>query len=164
MNNLINRDYHEVIGKIIKFEMNDDLRLGQELLSKIPYNYIGEQEEIFKNEESEYNPLAMTEEELSKLIPKLNFNLPETKLKLIEKIYIENNEYWELYELYEDTYPFSQLPKMTLYNYCRNCCGLPMTEEENRKIKQDLKSINKSMKQLNNKKIKKEKGVFNIDF
>ena len=60
MNNLINRDYHEVIGKIIKFEMNDDLRLGQELLSKIPYNYIGEQEEIFKNEESEYNPLAMT--------------------------------------------------------------------------------------------------------
>jgi len=164
MNNLINRDFHEVIGKIVKFEMNEDLRLGQELLSKIPYNYIGEQEEIFKNQTTEDNPLAMSEEELKKLIPKVNFNLPETTLKLVEKSFIDSQQYWELYDLYEDTYPFSQLPKMTLYTYCRNCCGLPMTDEENKKIKQDMKTINKSMKLIKKKQMKKEKGVYNINF
>ena len=48
MNIILDRDYHEVVGKLIKFEMTDEMRLGQELLSRIPYNYIEEQEEMFK--------------------------------------------------------------------------------------------------------------------
>ena len=36
MNNLITRDFHEAIGKVITIEMNDDVRLGNALLDKIP--------------------------------------------------------------------------------------------------------------------------------
>ena len=35
------------------------------------FNLIGEQEEVFKTQ-NDYNPLAMSEDELKKLIPKLN--------------------------------------------------------------------------------------------
>ena len=44
MNNLINRDYHEAIGRVVKFEVNNDLQLGNSLLPRIPYNMIGEME------------------------------------------------------------------------------------------------------------------------
>lgn len=163
MNDLLTRDYHEVVGNILKIEMNEDFRLGNALIDRIPFNYIGEQEENFK-EVSDYNPLAMTEEELRALIPKLNFNLPDTKLRLVEKGFIEKKNYWELYELYKGEYPFNLMNDMSLYSYCRSIVGMPMTNDEFVKIRKDMKSIKKNMKHINSKQIKKKKGVYSIDF
>lgn len=163
MNDLLTRDYHEVVGGILKVEMNEDFRLGTQLLDRIPYNYIGEQEENFKNI-SDYNPLAMTEEELKGLIPKLNFNLPDTKLRLVEKKFIDNKNYWELFDLYKGEYPYNLMNDMGLYSFCRQLVGLPITNEEYVKIRSDMKAIKKNMKHIQSKQTKKKKGVYSIDF
>tara|TARA_R110002020_G_scaffold165110_3_gene352426 strand:- start:5886 stop:6377 length:492 start_codon:yes stop_codon:yes gene_type:complete len=163
MNIILDRDYHEVVGKIIKFEMNNEMRLGQELLNRIPYNYIGEQEELFKKQ-GDYNPLAMSDTDLEALIPKLNFNLPDTKLRLMEKRFIEKKDYWNLFELIKDEHPYNLTNDFAVYTYCRALCGMPVSPEEHRKINQDLKTLKKGMKQINKKKIKKENGVYSINF
>tara|TARA_R100000700_G_C3177297_1_gene152430 strand:- start:2701 stop:3225 length:525 start_codon:yes stop_codon:yes gene_type:complete len=163
MNIILDRDYHEVVGKLIKFEMTEEMRLGQELLSRIPYNYIGEQEELFKNK-TDLNPLAMSEEDLSALIPKLNFNMPETKLRFMEKLFIEKKDYWSLFELIKDEHPYNLTNDFAVYTYCRQLCGMPVTNEEHRKIQQDLKTLKKGMKQIENKKMKKKKGVYSVKF
>jgi len=163
MNDLLTRDYHEVIGDIIKIDMNQDFRLGSILLDRIPYNYIGEQEELFKNK-TEDNPLAMSEDELKKLIPKLNFNLPDTKLRFIEKKLIEEKNYMDLMELYKDEYPYKNMDLIHLYSYCRTLIGNPISSEEYSKIRQDLKSIKRNMKKIESKQMKKKNGVFSIDF
>ena len=163
MNNILNRNFHEIIGPIIKIEMNDDLRLGNELVHRIPYNYIGEQEEVFKNQ-TDHNPLAMTEHDLKKLIPKLNFNLPETKLRLMEKKFIDNQDYWSLYELIKDMHPYNLTNDFAVYSYCRSMCRLPLMAEEYKRINQDLKSLKKSMKKIKNKSMKKLHGNYEIKF
>ena len=163
MNDLLTRDYHEVIGDIIKIDMNQDFRLGSILLDRIPYNFIGEQEELFKNK-TEDNPLAMSEDELKKLIPKLNFNLPDTKLRFIEKKLIEEKNYMDLMELYKDEYPYKNMDSIHLYSYCRTLIGNPISSEEYSKIRQDLKSIKRNMKKIESKQMKKKNGVFSIDF
>jgi len=163
MNDLLTRDYHEVIGDIIKIDMNQDFRLGSILLDRIPYNFIGEQEELFKNK-TEDNPLAMSEDELKKLIPKLNFNLPDTKLRFIEKKLIEEKNYMDLIELYKDEYPYKNMDSIHLYSYCRTLIGNPISSEEYSKIRQDLKSIKRNMKKIESKQMKKKNGVFSIDF
>lgn len=163
MNDLLTRDYHEVIGDIIKIDMNQDFRLGSILLDRIPYNYIGEQEELFKNK-TEDNPLAMSEDELKKLIPKLNFNLPDTKLRFIEKKLIEEKNYMDLMELYKDEYPYKNMDLIHLYSYCRTLIGNPISSEEYSKIRQDLKSIKRNMKKIESKQMKKKNGVYSLDF
>ena len=163
MNDLLTRDYHEVIGDIIKIDMNQDFRLGSILLDRIPYNFIGEQEELFKNK-TEDNPLAMSEDELKKLIPKLNFNLPDTKLRFIEKKLIEEKNYMDLIELYKDEYPYKNMDSIHLYSYCRTLIGNPISSEEYSKIRQDLKSIKRNMKKIESKQMKKKNGVYSLDF
>jgi len=163
MNNILNRNFHEIIGPIIKFEINEDLRLGNELVHRIPYNYIGEQEEVFKNQ-TDHNPLAMTEHDLKKLIPKLNFNLPETKLRLMEKKFIDNQDYWSLYELIKDMHPYNLTNDFAVYSYCRSMCRLPLMADEYKRINQDLKSLKKSMKKIKNKSMKKLHGNYEIKF
>ena len=163
MNDLLNRDYHEAIGDIIKIDMNKEFRLGNMLLDRIPYNYIGEQEELFKNK-SEENPLAMSEDELKKIIPKLNFNLPNTKFRLIEKKFIEEKNYFELIDLYKNEHPYSLMDTMHLYSYCRALVGKPIKTEEYCKIRSDLKSIKKNMKKIQTKQMKKSDGIYSLDF
>jgi len=163
MNNILNRNFHEIIGPIIKFEINEDLRLGNELVHRIPYNYIGEQEEVFKNQ-TDHNPLAMTEHDLKKLIPKLNFNLPETKLRLMEKKFIDNQDYWSLYELLKDMHPYNLTNDFAVYSYCRSMCRLPIMADEYKRINQDLKSLKKSMKKIKSKSMKKLHGNYEIKF
>lgn len=163
MNNIVNRNFHEVVGPIIKFEMNEDLRLGNELVHRIPYNFIGEQEELFKTQ-TDYNPLAMSEDELKKLIPKLNFNLPETKLRFMEKKFIDKQDYWSLYELLKDMHPYNLTNNFAVYSYCRALCRLPIMAEEHRKINQDLKTLKKAMKKIKNKNMKKKHGNYEIKF
>ena len=163
MNNLLTRDYHEAIGDIIKIDMNKEFRLGNMLSDKIPYNYIGEQEELFKNKSDE-NPLAITEIQLKELIPKLNFNLPNTKFRLIEKKFIEEKNYFELMDLYKDEYPYNLIDTMHLYSYCRTLVGKPIKSEEYCKIRSDLKFIRKHMNKIKNKQMKKTDGVYCLDF
>jgi len=163
MNNILNRDFHETVGHIIKIEINDDLRLGNELVNRIPYNYIGEQEQLFKTQ-TDLNPLAMSEEELKNLIPKLNFNLPDTKLRLMEKKFIDNQDYWSLYELIKDMHPYNLTNNFAVYSYCRSLCRLPLMADEYKKINQDLKSLKKSMKKIKNKNMKKLHGKYEIKF
>jgi len=163
MNIILDRDYHEVVGKIIKFEMNNEMRLGQELLNRIPYNYIGEQEELFKKQ-GDYNPLAMSDTDLEALIPKLNFNLPDTKLRLMEKKFIENKDYWNLFELIKDEHPYNLTNDFAVYSYCRSMCRLPIMADEYKRINQDLKSLKKSMKKIKSKSMKKLHGNYEIKF
>ena len=163
MNDLLTRDYHEAVGSIIKIDLNKEFRLGNMLLDKIPYNYIGEQEELFKNK-SEQNPLAMSEIQLKELIPKLNFNLPNTKFRLIEKKFIEEKNYFELIHLYKNEYPYSLMDDMHLYSYCRALVGKAIKPDEYCKIRSDLKSIKKSMKKIQTKQMKKTDGIYSLDF
>ena len=157
MNNLTNRDYHEVIGRIVKIEMNDDLRLGQELSKRIPYNMVGELEEQLKNKK-DINPLSMDEEDLLKLIPRLNFNLPDSQYKLMEKQFMTDGDYWALMSLLEGYEHYQHMGKFALYVYCRELCGKPVSEAEFKQINNDNRTIKKSMKQLKNKALKKSKS------
>jgi len=164
MNNLINRDYHETIGKIIKFEVNEDLQRGNQYLDRIPYNYIGEMEEQLKRKPTEDTPLQMTDEQISGLYPRLCFNLPNNEFNMMESKFIDEKDHWNLMELLEKYPQYSGMSKMTLYSFCRNLCNNPITNEERKKINTDLKVIKKSMKHLNNKSVKKKQGNFKVDF
>ena len=104
MNKLLSREYHEAVGNVVKVDLNKDIALGQALLDRVPYNYIDEQEASFKVV-SDDNPLAMTEDELMKLIPKINFNLPDSDIRMAEKMMIEQGNYWDLLELKQQEYP-----------------------------------------------------------
>lgn len=163
MNDLLTRDYHEAIGGIIKIDMYKEFRLGSMLLDKIPYNYIGEQEELFKNK-SEQNPLAISEDELKKLIPKLNFNLPDTNLRFMEQEFIKNKDYWSLFELLKNEHPYNLIDDMQLYSYCRALVGKPIKPDEYCKIRSDLKFIRKNMRKIQTKQMKKTDGIYSLDF
>jgi hypothetical protein len=163
MNKLLSREYHEAVGNIVKVDLNKDIALGQALLDRVPYNYIDEQEESFKVV-SDDNPLAMTEDELMKLIPKINFNLPDSDIRMAEKMMIEQGNYWDLLELKQQEYPFNMIPKMQLYTYCRALCNKEMSKEEMMRIKADIKFIEKNQKKLKDLKFKKEKGDFWVNF
>ena len=159
----MNREYHETIGNVVQVDLSKDIALGQSLLDRIPYNYIDEQEESFKIP-SENNPLAMTDEDLMKLIPRINFNLPDSDMRMAEKMMIEQGNYWDLLDLKAQEYPFSMLPKMQLYGYCRALCNKNMTKEEHQRIKSDIKFIEKNQKKIKELKFKKEKGDFWVNF
>jgi len=166
MNNLINRDYHEAIGSVIPVQLNKELQLGNSLLSKIPHNAV-EDAKNMAIEKTE-NPNKMTLDEIKKLIPKLNYNLPEEKeeTKLMERIFIDTHNYWGLYEIYINKYPYNLVNPFVIYTYCRNLCGKPMTKNEYTKITMDLKSIKKSIKHIEQKdiKYKKKAGSYKVDF
>lgn len=162
MNNLLTRNFHETIGRVIQFEMNDDIALGQALMDRIPSQVVDKELNPIKEEEE------TTAEDIAveKLYSKMNFNLPDTKFGLIEKILINEKDYWSLFELYNDVEPYNKLPKMSLYTFVRNLVGKPLTKAEYQKINNDVKSIKKSMKQIKNKteKMKKNRGNFTCDF
>lgn len=153
MNNLITRDFHEAIGKVIPIEMNDDVRLGNALLDKIPTTQVQDLKD------NNINTI-----EVSDLYTLLRFNVAETKVKLIEKMLIETHDYWGLFDMYVDVPPYDKLPKLSLYAFVRGLVGKPMLKGEYQKINSDIKSIKKSMKALEKKNYKKTKGKYNVKF
>lgn len=157
MNNLITRDFHEVIGRVIPVEMNEDIRLGNSLLDRIPTTMIQDLEEMGEQEPNNYI-------DESELYSQLRFNVAETKVNLIETILINNKDYWALYDLYLDTTPFNKLPKLSLYTYVRKLVNKPIIKSEYEKINNDIKSIKKSMKALKKKEYKKTRGKYSIKF
>ena len=157
MNNLINRDFHECIGKIVPFEVNDDFRLGNSLLDRIPTTMVQDLQEITEKQEIEYLDASL-------FYSKLRFNVEETKVNLIETMLIKDKDYWGLYDLYTETEPFNKLPKLTLYTYVRNLVNKPILKTEYDKINSDIKSIKKSMKALKKKKYKKTHGKYYVNF
>lgn len=151
MNSLINREYHECIGAVIPIEMNEDIRLGNALLDKIPFNQV-EEAEVVETEEDFYT--------------QLQFNTPNKEdTNMMEKILIEQKNYWGLYQMYLKTEPFKRLPKLSLYSFVRSLVGKPVLKSEYTKITNDIKSIKKSMKQLKKKtKMKKQNGDYCCNF
>ena len=160
MNNLLTREFHEAVGRVIPVEMNDDIALGQSLMDRIPSMEV----------DSEMNPIHIEEEEkveeIDNLYSKLNFDLPNSKIGLIETILIGNKDYWGLYELYTDISPYNKLPKLSLYSFVRGLIGRPVSKNEYTKINSDIKSIKKSMRQLKDKceTMKLSRGNFTCDF
>ncbi len=71
----MNRDYHEAVS-FLNPEISNSIRLGNELLSKIP---------TYNNNEELNNPYGLSQTDLIKLAPKLNFNTPDSELKYMEK-------------------------------------------------------------------------------
>ena len=157
MNNLINRDYHETIGRVVKFEINNDLQLGNSLLPRIPYNMVGEMENQKIQKIDEDKPIALCDDELEKLIPRLNFNLPECNYKLMEKKFIDEKDYWNMYELLNTYDDYKAMGKFAVYVYARELCNCPMEDAEYKKINNDVRTLKKCMKQLKNKNEKKNK-------
>ena len=157
MNNLLTRDFHECVGKVIPVEMNEDLRLGNSLLDRIPTTQVQD----FITEQKENGITHIT---ISDLYTKLRFNVAETKVKMIEQMLIENKDYWGLFDMYENVDPYNKLPKLSLYSFCRGLVGNPMLKSEYSKINQDIKSIKKSMKALEKKNYKKKNGSYNVKF
>lgn len=151
MNSLINRDYHECIGLVIPIEMNEDIRLGNALLDKIPFNQVEEVEEV---------------ELVDDYFSKLQFNTPNyDNTNMMEKILIEQKNYWGLYQMYLNTEPFKRLPKLSLYSFVRSLVGKPVMKSEYTKINNDVKAIKKSMKQIKKKtKMKKQTGDYCCNF
>ena len=158
MNQLVNRDYHETIQKIIPVNVNSDFRTGDYYLSKIPYNQVEE----MKNTKKDLNKVSL--DEMKILLPKLNFNLPDSNFKLMEKYYVDNGDYWGLYDFLINKYPFNLMSKYALYKYCRNLVNKPMTPNEITKIKLDIKAIDKSMKAIKQKIMKKNKQRVEVKF
>lgn len=163
MNNLLTRPFHEVIGDIIKVEMNEDLRLGNALMDRIPYNQVAEVQE--ENKRKEENPNLVSDEECKDLVYKIAFNMPQTQLKYIESLFIKSKNHMGLYNYYKsNVYPYNRMENFALYIYCRKLCGKPMTQVEHKRIKDDLKSIKKSMNLLKKKSKKKQNGSYSVKF
>ena len=163
MNNLLNRNFHEAIGECIRVEMNDDLRLGNYYMDRIPYNMVGEIEE--ENEKKKENPLLVSDDECRELIYRVGFNMPNDYRNFVEKLFIEAKDHWKLYYYYINNVDiYKRMDKFNVYSYCRNICGKPITSTEHKKIRDDLKSIKKSMNILKKKKMKKINGEYRVDF
>ena len=158
MNNLINRDYHETIGRVVKIEINNDLQLGNSLLPRIPFNMIGEMENQKIEKIDDDKPIALSDNELEQLIPRLNFNLPECNYKLMEKKFIDEKDYWNMYELLNTYDSYKNMGKFATYVYARELCNCPIEDAEYKKINNDVRTIKKCMKQIKNKNQKKNKN------
>lgn len=149
----MNRDYHEAVF-FLNPEITNSIRLGNELLSRIPMNNIQE----------ETNPYELSQKDLIKLAPKLNFNTPDSELKFMEQKYIKEQNYMDLMELLKNQYPYNKLEPMPLYSYCRKLCNIPVKKCEYEKIRRDMKAIKKSCKSINGNSFKKSKGKVSVTF
>ncbi len=154
MNNLFNREYHEAVIYLDP-EVSKSIKLGNSLLERIPTNNIDNKKE---------NPYELKEEDLIKLAPKLNFNMPETDLKFYEKKLINEKNYFDLMELVKTQYPFNKLEPIHLYAYCRKLCDVPMKKAEYEKIRRDMKAIKKACKNFNTKQMKKSNLKTTVKF
>ena len=154
---LMNRDYHEAI-QFLDPEISKQIRLGNELLKKIPFP---ETESVTEEEET-YGGLTKRDFELYG--SKLNFNIPNENLKYMEKCLIEEQNYFGLMELLQNQYPYNKLVPYILYSYCRDLCGVPIKKSESEKIKRDLKAIKKACNHLTKKQLKKESRKVKVEF
>ena len=52
----------------------------------------------------------------------------------MEKKFIDNQDYWSLYELLKDMHPYNLTNDFAVYSYCRSMCRLPLMAEEYKRI------------------------------
>tara|TARA_E500000305_G_C4018721_1_gene237378 strand:+ start:587 stop:1042 length:456 start_codon:yes stop_codon:yes gene_type:complete len=150
MNKLTNRQYHECLN-YIDLEIPQAIKYGNELLDRIPFNQIEQNEEIEKLD-------------IEELIPKLNLNLPEGNLKLMEKYFIEEKDHISLTELLKTQEPYNKLDPILLYYYCRELVGNPVKGVEKKRIKNDIKVLKKATKQIEKNRVKFETRKSTIEF
>ena len=166
MEKMINRQYHETIGNIIPIELPKDIILGNSLLDKIPKkNNLPNEGRIYNGEDNKNKSIPLTQTDIIKLLPKLNFNLPQEKeCKMMEKIFISNRDYWNLYHLLRSQSPFDKLSKFVLYRYCRTLVNKPITNAEYIRITNDLKAIKRYSRDIEKNLFKIRNGKYNLYF
>lgn len=130
-----NREYHEIFN-YINPPLTKSFQLGNKLKDRILYNQVEEDIEKKTNE--------LKYEEYCDLLPRLNFNIGDTKTKFISQTLIKNKNYIDMYELLLRSPPFDTLPPLQLYTYCRNICNKPITEKEFNKINADRNILKKN--------------------
>ncbi len=135
----------------MEIEIPSTIKYGNDLLDRIPFNQLEE-----NNEMSKLN--------IEELIPMLNLNLPEGNLKLMEKYFIEEKDHISLTELLKTQEPYNKLDPILLYYFCRNMVGNPVKMVEKKRIQNDIKALKKATKQLENNRIKFNKINSTIDF
>lgn len=135
ISNIQNREYHEVFN-FISPPLTKSFQLGNSLKDRIPYNQV--EEDI----EKKTNELKYTE--YCDLLPKLNFNIGDTKMKFISQTLVKQKNYYDMYQLLIRTPPFNTLPPLQLYTYCRNTCNKPITEKEFNRINADMNILKKN--------------------
>jgi len=135
----------------MEIEIPSAIKYGNDLLDRIPFNQLEE-----NNEMSKLN--------IEELIPMLNLNLPEGNLKLMEKYFIEEKDHISLTELLKTQEPYNKLDPILLYYFCRNMVGNPVKMVEKKRIQNDIKALKKATKQLENNRIKFNKINSTIDF
>lgn len=150
MNKLVNRTYHECLH-YMKLEIPSAIKYGNELLDRIPFNQIEENNEIQKID-------------IEELIPKLNLNLPNGNLKLMEKHFIEEKDHISLTELLKTQEPYNKLDPILLYYYCRELVGNPVKGVEKKRIQNDIKALKKATKQIEKNRVKFETRNSTVEF
>jgi len=135
----------------MEIEIPSAIKYGNDLLDRIPFNQLEE-----NNEMSKLN--------IEELIPMLNLNLPEGNLKLMEKYFIEEKDHISLTELLKTQEPYNKLDPILLYYFCRNMVGNPVKMVEKKRIQNDIKALKKATKQLEKSRIKFNKINSTIDF
>jgi len=135
----------------MEIEIPSAIKYGNDLLDRIPFNQLEE-----NNEMSKLN--------IEELIPMLNLNLPEGNLKLMEKYFIEEKDHISLTELLKTQEPYNKLDPILLYYFCRNMVGNPVKMVEKKRIQNDIKALKKATKQLEKNRIKFNKINSTIDF
>lgn len=162
------RDYHEVIGDIIKIDTRpQDIQKASSYLHKM--NYISEEmcgiEPDLVNLEEKKSTITLKGENLEKAISGVDYNYStqEDKLSILKEQAIKDKDYMSIFEWLRETYPYSQIDDYILYQHARHIVGKPMTLTEKYKVRADLNSIKKFWKK-ENKKMKKKSGQYNITF
>jgi hypothetical protein len=150
MNKLVNREYHECLN-YMDIQIPKAIKYGNELLDRIPFNQMEQNEEI--------NNL-----DIESLIPMLNLNLPDGNLKLMEKYFIEEKDHISLTELLKTQEPYNKLDPILLYYYCRELVGNPVRGVEKKRIQNDIRALKKATKQIEKDRVKFEKRNSTIQF
>ena len=75
----------------------------------------------------------------------------------MEKKFIDEQDYWNMYELLNTYDEYKNMGKFAVYVYARELCNIPVVESEYKKINNDVRTLKKCMKQLKNKNEKKNK-------
>jgi len=161
------RDFHEVIGNIIKIEHRpQEIQKANSYIDKMDYisqDLTGIEPEFKDLDEKQ--TITLKGDNLVKALNGVDYSYStdEDKLSIMKEQAIKDKDYMTIFEWLRETYPYSQMDDYILYQHARHMVGKPMTLTEKYKVKADLNSIKKFWKK-ENKKMKKKTGNYNIKF
>jgi len=164
----MDRDFHEVIGNIIKIEDRpQEAQIANSYAIRTNYTtdeLVGIDPDLVEVKITS-GKHKLSADSLDKALNGVDYSYPEEtkKLSLLKQKAIDEKDYMFIFNHLRDTYPFNQIDEYILYQHSRNMVGRPMTTTEKFKVKADLNAIKKYWKK-EAKKMKKKQGVYKIDF